>query len=239
MAKLSQTVPTQRVEIRPIPVELQDAAPRGGYSSPSMDGSKPGIFMINLRDMKSNPKFFLPTLVYHETTPGHHWQISLMMGLKDLPLLRRVAPFNAYTEGWALYAENLVEEMGLYEDDPFGNLGRLQAELFRAARLVVDTGLHHKRWTRERAIQYLTETTGVQESEAVIEIERYMIAPGQALGYKLGMLKILELRDRAKTKLGQRFDLAEFHDVILLGGAMPLQVLERRVDNWIAANSEA
>lgn len=238
MKKLSKTAPSQHIEIRPIPVELQDGAPPGMYMGASADASRPAIFMVNLRDMKANRKFFLPTLVYHETVPGHHWQISLAMGLKDLPLLRRVTAFTAYAEGWALYAEQLAAELGLYEDDPFGNLGRLQAELFRAARLVVDTGLHHKRWTREKAIQYLDEMTGQPESLTASEVERYMIAPGQALGYKLGMLKMLELRDRAKTQLGKRFDLAEFHDIILLGGAMPLMVLERRVNNWIATTKD-
>lgn len=237
MVNVSKTVPLQGVEVRPMPVDLQDSGPKGIYWQPSVDGTKPGIFMINLRDMKVNAKFSLPTLLYHETIPGHHWQVSLAMGLRDLPLLRQLTGSNAYAEGWALYAEHLAEELGLYEHDPFGNLGRLQEELFRAARLVVDTGLHHKRWTREKAIRCMSDITGVAESRVAVEIERYMAIPGQALGYKLGMLKILGLRDRAKRQLGRRFDLAEFHDVILLGGAVPLPLLERRVNQWVASRN--
>jgi len=237
MARLFKTQSQCTVEIRPTPVERQETAAFGEYMQPPTDGSRPGVFYINLRDIKLHPKFSLKTLTYHELNPGHHWQITLGYMQKDMPLLARISPFNGFCEGWALYAEKLAEEMRLYENDPFGNLGRLQAELLRAARLVVDTGLHHKRWTREQSIKYLMETVGTLESGAVVETERYMAYPGQALGYKLGMLKMLELRARAKTQLGQRFDLAEFHDVILLGGAMPLDVLENKIDRWIARRS--
>jgi len=150
-----------------------------------------------------------------------------------LPFLRRVAPYNAYTEGWALYAEKVAEELGMYENDPFGNLGRLQAEMFRAVRLVVDTGIHYKRWTREQAISYMAEETGSAESEVIAEIERYMTWPGQALGYKLGMLKILSLRAHAQKILAENFELSAFHDVVLLGGAVPMTVLDRNVNLWI------
>lgn len=233
MAPVFQTKPSYQVEVRSFPVEIQDGAPGGQYSPPSVDGSKPGIYWINLRDMKANPTFSLKTLTYHEANPGHHWQASLNMDQTSLPFLRRIAPYNAYAEGWALYSEKVASELGLYENDPFGDLGRLQAELFRAVRLVVDTGMHHKRWTREQAISYMSEKTGSAESDVIAEIERYITWPGQALGYKLGMLKILSLREHAKAELGEQFDLSAFHDVVLLGGAVPMAVLERNVNNWV------
>lgn len=233
MAPVFKTTPSYQVQVKAFPVEVQDGAPGGQYTSPAVDGSKPGIYWINLRDMKANPKFGLKTLTYHEANPGHHWQIALNLDQAELPFLRRIAPYNAYTEGWALYSEQVAFELGLYKDDPFGNLGRLQAELFRAVRLVVDTGLHDKRWTREQAISYMSEQTGTAESDVIAEIERYMAWPGQALGYKLGMLKILNLRAQAKARLGKDFDLAEFHDVVLLNGAVPMEVLTRNVNHWL------
>ena len=236
MAPVFKTKPSYQVEVKAFPVEIQDGAPGGQYSSPAIDGSKPGIYWINLRDMKANPKFGLKTLTYHEANPGHHWQIALNMEQEALPFLRRIAPYNAYTEGWALYSEKVAQELGMYENDPFGDLGRLQAELFRAVRLVVDTGMHHKKWTREQAITYMSDVTGTAESDVVAEIERYITWPGQALGYKLGMLKILSLRDEAKAALGERFDLSAFHDEVLLNGAVPMTVLDRNVKQWI--NSE-
>jgi len=229
------TKPPYPVEVRRIPVEIQDSAAGGQYSSPAMDGSKPGIYWINLRDIKANAKFDLKTLTYHEANPGHHWQVALNLAQEHLPLLRRVAPYNSYVEGWALYSELVAKEMGMYKDDPFGDLGRLKAELFRSVRLVVDTGLHAKKWTREQAISYMAETTGTTESDVVSEIERYMAWPGQALGYKLGMLKIVELRSYAKEQLGDKFDIKAFHDLVLLGGAVPMSVLDSKVKNWVAA----
>ena len=237
MAPVFKTTPSYQVEVKAFPVEVQDGAPGGQYTSPAVDGSKPGIYWINLRDMKANPKFGLKTLTYHEANPGHHWQISLNLDQAELPFLRRIAPYNAYTEGWALYSEQVAYELGIYENDPFGDLGRLQAELFRAVRLVVDTGLHDKRWTREQAISYMSEKTGTAESDVIAEIERYMAWPGQALGYKLGMLKILSLREQAKNRLGDKFDLAEFHDVVLLNGAVPMAVLARNVNHWLDSKS--
>lgn len=234
MPELFATTPPYPVEVRRIPVEIQDSAAGGQYSSPAMDGSKPGIYWINLRDIKANAKFDLKTLTYHEANPGHHWQVALNLAQEDLPLLRRVAPYNSYIEGWALYSELVAKEMGMYKDDPFGDLGRLKAELFRAVRLVVDTGLHAKKWTREQAIAYMAETTGTTESDVVSEIERYMAWPGQALGYKLGMLKIVELRAYAKEQLGDKFDIKAFHDLVLLGGAVPMSVLDTKVKNWVA-----
>ncbi|NVJ67146.1 MAG: DUF885 domain-containing protein [Gammaproteobacteria bacterium] len=229
------TKPPYDVEVRRIPVERQDGAPGGQYTNPSLDGSQPGIYWINLRDMKANPKFDLKTLTYHEANPGHHWQIALNMAQDDLPLLRRLAPYNAYVEGWALYSELVAWEIGMYENDPFGDLGRLKAELFRAVRLVVDTGLHAKKWSREDAIKYMAETTGTAQSDVVAEIERYMTWPGQALGYKLGMINLVNQRAKARKALGDKFDPKEFHDLILLGGAVPMSVLNDKIDKWIAS----
>ncbi len=231
--------PPYPVEVRRIPIEVQDSAAGGQYTSPAIDGSKPGIYWINLADMKANAKFDLKTLTYHEANPGHHWQIALNLAQAQLPLLRRIAPYNAYAEGWGLYAELVAFELGMYKNDAFGDLGRLKAELFRAVRLVVDTGLHAKKWTREQAIQYMAATTGTASSDVISEIERYMAWPGQALGYKLGMLKIVELRQQAKTALGDKFDIKAFHDTVLLGGAVPMQVLEARVKAYIKANGGA
>ncbi len=229
------TRPPYPVEVRRIPVEVQDSAAGGQYTSPAIDGSKPGIYWINLADIKANPKFDLKTLTYHEANPGHHWQIALNLAQEQLPLLRRIAPYNAYAEGWALYSEQVAYEMGMYKNDPFGDLGRLKAEVFRSVRLVVDTGLHAKRWSREQAIQYMASNTGSASSDVISEIERYMAWPGQALGYKLGMLKILELREYARKELGPQFDIKAFHDLVLLGGAVPMSVLDQRVKQWVAA----
>jgi len=232
------TKPPYAVEVRRIPIEVQDSAAGGQYTSPSLDGSKPGIYWINLADMKANSKFDLKTLTYHEANPGHHWQIALNLAQDQLPLLRRIAPYNAYAEGWGLYAELVAYEMGMYKDDPFGNLGRLKAELFRSVRLVVDTGMHAKQWTREQAVQYMAQTTGTASSDVISEIERYMAWPGQALGYKLGMLKIVELRELARTELGTQFDIRAFHDLVLLSGAVPMKVLEQKVRDWIVAQKQ-
>jgi len=227
------SVPPYPVEVKRIPIATQDSSAGGYYTPPALNGSVPGIYWINLKDTKTNPKFDLKSLTYHEAVPGHHWQIALNLAQEQLPLLRRIAPYNAYIEGWALYSEQVAYEMGLYKDDPFGNLGRLKAELFRAVRLVVDTGMHAKKWTREQAIEYMADTTGSEMADVVSEIERYMAWPGQALGYKLGMLKILSLREYAKSKLQIAFDIKKFHDVILLSGAVPMNVLDKNVKAWV------
>lgn len=232
------TTPPYDVEVRKFPKSREASAPGGMYNAPSIDGSQPGIYWINLRDIKANPKFELKTLTYHEANPGHHWQVALNLAQKDLPMLRRIAPYNAFVEGWALYSEWVAKEMGMYENDPFGDLGRLKAELFRAVRLVVDTGLHHKKWTREEAIKYMAENTGTVESDVVAEIERYMVWPGQALGYKMGMINMLKLRQKAKDALGDDFDIKAFHDLILLGGAVPMHILEAKIDRWISSQSK-
>ena len=226
------TRPKYAVEVRKIPKSREASAPGGMYTNPPIDGSAPGIYWINLRDIKANPKFDLKTLTYHEAIPGHHWQVALNLEQDSLPMLRRIAPYNAYVEGWALYSEKVAAEMGMYENDSFSDLGRLKAELFRAVRLVVDTGLHYKKWSREQAISYMATTTGTVESDVVAEIERYMVWPGQALGYKLGMINILKLRQEAQENRGSQFDIKAFHDLILLGGAVPMEVLNRKVKNW-------
>ena len=227
------TIPAQSVEVRRIPVYEQDSSPGGYYTSPALDGSRGGVYWINLKDTADWPKHSLKTLTYHEAVPGHHFQRSLEQSA-GLPLIRNMLGYSEFAEGWALYAEQVAAEMGMYEGDPFGNLGRLQSELFRAARLVVDTGLHHKQWTREQAIDYMQSVTGDTRASVTREIERYAVWPGQATSYKLGMLKINELREKAEAELGDKFDIREFHDEILMTGSMPLPVLERKVEDWIA-----
>ncbi|RCU51166.1 DUF885 domain-containing protein [Corallincola holothuriorum] len=228
--------PKAGMEVVRIPEFKEKTSPGAYYQQPAIDGSRPGRFFANLYDVKATPKYGMRTLAYHEGIPGHHFQIAIAMELEGMPFVRRMAPFTAYTEGWALYAEQLAWELG-FQDDPYDNIGRLGAELFRAVRLVVDTGIHHKRWTREQAIDYMLANTGMAESDVVAEIERYIVMPGQATAYKVGMIKILELRQRAQQQLGDRFDLRDFHDVVLKNGAVPLDILERLVDNYIAENS--
>lgn len=230
---LFSTLPPQKVEVKRIPKEVEAGAPGGYYYGPSLDGSRPGVFAINLKDMKAVPSFGLKTLTYHEAVPGHHFQIALNMLQTDIGLMRQNASFNAYIEGWALYSELVAYEMGMYENDPFGDLGRLQAEAYRAARLVVDTGLHYKKWTRHQAIEYFAQATGSAMSDVTSAIDRYIAWPGQALGYKLGMLKLVELRNMAQNALGKQFDIKAFHDVILLKGARPLAIVEADVQQWI------
>ncbi len=229
------TLPGQELEIVRVPEYSQDSAPGGYYNSPALDGSRPGRFYINLKDTADNPRWTLPTLFYHEAIPGHHFQISAAQLIKGVPVFRTVYPFSAYAEGWALYAERIAAtDMGLYKDDPLGDLGRLQAEMFRSVRLVVDTGMHAKHWSREQAIQYMVEKTGMTEAEVTREIERYVVSPGQACAYKSGQLAILRLRAEAERELGDKFDLRKFHELLLLDGGMPLGILERNVRNWIA-----
>ena len=174
--------------------------------------------------------------MYHEGSPGHHFQLSAAQLVENVPFLRKVSPFSSYAEGWALYSERIAaEDMGMYEDYPLGNLGRLQAEMFRAVRLVVDTGMHSKRWSRERAIDYMLNKTGMTEAEVTREIERYVVWPGQATAYKVGQIYMLRLRSMAEEELGDRFDIREFHEMILMNGAMPLEILEESVTSWISS----
>ena len=234
MPEYFRTIPPGKLEVQRIPEAAEKGSAGAYYEQPAMDGSRPGTFRANLRDLNEIPMWGMKTLSYHEGIPGHHFQIATAQGLKGLPLIRQQPIYTAYVEGWALYAERLAWEIGLYKDDPYGDLGRLQAEMFRAVRLVVDSGIHAKGWTREQAIDYMVKTTGMGESEVTSEIERYMALPGQALAYKIGQLKILELREKARTALGEKFNLKDFHTVVLENGAVPLTVLERLVDEWIA-----
>ena len=230
------TIPPQPLEIVRVAPEREDGSPGGYYSAPALDGSRPGRFYINQKSTEDNPRWKLPTLMIHEGAPGHHFQISASQLIEDVPFLRRLSPFTAFTEGWALYSERIGKtDMGLYDDDPLGDLGRLQAEMFRAVRLVVDTGLHARRWSREQAIDYMVTNTGLTEAEVTREIERYAVIPGQATAYKTGQLAILDARARAEAALGDRFDLREFHELVLMNGAMPLALLQEQVDVWTAA----
>ena len=224
--------PTADLEVRRVPEYREDTAFRAYYMRPAPDGSRPGVFFANLRSVDEHPRFAMPTLAHHEGVPGHHLQISRMQAMDDVPSFRRSLGLHAHAEGWALYAEYLAAEMGLL-DDPYDNLGRLQAELFRAVRLVVDTGLHHSRWSREKAIEYMLETTGMPESDVVAEVERYLVIPGQACAFKIGMMRMLAMRERAEQALGAVFDIRDFHRVILDNGAMPLDLLDGVVDQWI------
>jgi len=234
MPEYFSTLPPEKLSVVRVPIAAEKGSAGAYYNAAAMDGSRPGTFFANLRDLKEMPTWGMKTLAYHEGIPGHHFQIATAQGLKGLPLIRQQSIYTAYVEGWALYAERLGAEMGLYKDDPFGDLGRLQAEIFRAVRLVVDTGMHAKGWSREQAIAYMVNNTGMGESEVTTEIERYMALPGQACAYKVGQLKILALRDKAKTALGARFSLKDFHAVVLDSGAVPLTILEQLVDEWIA-----
>ena len=231
-----KTIPEAVVEVERVPEFKEKTSPGAYYQPAPMDNSQPGKFYANLYDIKATPTYGMRPLPSHEAVPGHHFQISIQREQEDLPFFRRIIPFPAFSEGWALYAERLAKEMGLLED-PYDDIGRLQAELFRAVRLVVDTGIHWARWSREEAIDYMLANTGMAESDVVAEIERYFIIPGQATAYKVGMTKILELRERAEGALGARFDIREFHDALLTGGSMPLDLLEARIDAWIAAES--
>ncbi len=227
-------LPDSKVEVRRIPVHEQDSSPGGYYTGPSLDGARPGVYWINLKNTADNPKHSLKSLTYHEAVPGHHFQTAYQRSIPNMPLIRNMLSYSEYGEGWGLYSEALAKEMGMYEGDPTGDLGRLQAEIFRAARLVVDTGLHHKRWTREQAIDYMVSVTGDSKTAISREVERYAVVPGQACAYKLGMLKIQELRAKAQADLGERFDIREFHDTVLSIGDSPLPVLEKAVSDWVA-----
>ena len=224
--------PKSKVEVRRIPKFKEKTAPGAYYNQPSMDGKRPGIFYANLRNVNDIPSFGMKTLAYHEAIPGHHYQLAIQLEMEDVPIFRRFSPFTAYIEGWALYAERVAAEYG-FHTNPYTDLGRLQAELFRAVRLVVDTGIHFKRWNRETAVDYMSNNTGMPILEVTAEIERYIVWPGQACAYKIGMNKILELREEAKLKLGPRFNIKEFHTVVLQNGAVPLSLLDRLVDNYI------
>ena len=237
MPEYFRTLPPTRLTVERVPVSAEKGSAGAYYQAAAMDGSRPGTYFANLRDMNELPNWTMKSVTYHEGIPGHHFQISVAQHIKDVPLIRQQTLYSSYAEGWALYAERLAAEIGMYKDDPWGDLGRLRDEMLRAVRLVADTGLHAKGWTREQAIAYEMAETGMPESEVVTEVERYMALPGQACAYKVGQLKILELRDKAKAALGDKFSLKDFHAVVLEDGAVPLTLLEKLVDEWIAAAS--
>jgi len=216
----------------------EESAGKAFYQQPSMDGKRPGTYYANLHNMKDMPKYQMEALAYHEGIPGHHMQIAIAQELGDMPKFRKFGRYTAYIEGWGLYTELLPKDIGLYQD-PYSDFGRLAMELWRACRLVVDTGIHAKKWTREQAIQYLADNTPNARTEAENSIERYIVMPSQATAYKIGMIKIVQLRDKAKTALGDKFDIREFHDVVLKNGAVPLDVLESLVDAYIKGKQSA
>ena len=233
LPELFAVLPRTAVEVRRVPPAIELGAPRGYAQFGSLDGTRPGAYYINLADTGIWPKWALPTLTYHESLPGHHLQGTLALEAQDTPLLHRTLLMNAFTEGWGLYAEQLADEIGMYRDFPLGRLGLLQSFLYRAVRIVVDTGMHWKDWSRERAVDYMEGAVGLARGAVESEIDRYCVWPGQACGYKIGHLEIVRLRAAAQAKLGARFDLRGFHDAVLKGGAMPLEVLARAVDDWM------
>jgi uncharacterized protein (DUF885 family) len=225
--------PKADYEVRLVEPFREASASSGQYQGPSLDGKRPGIFYVNAYDLKARPRWALEALSLHEAAPGHHFQISLQRELGDLPMFRRFSRDTAYLEGWGLYAEWLGYEMGIYKD-PVARFGALDAELWRAIRLVTDTGIHYKGWTRQQTLDYMFANSPAEQTRAVSEAERFAAIPGQALAYKIGQLKIIELRKRAEKALGKKFDVRAFHDEILKDGAIPLEVLEAKVDRWIA-----
>jgi uncharacterized protein (DUF885 family) len=231
-----KVLPKAGVIIKRIPKYTESGAPGGYYQNATLDGKRPGTYYINLRDTAELPSWTLPTLTYHEAIPGHHLQGSIAQET-NLPLLRRIGGYNAYVEGWALYAEQLAVEMGLYRNDPWGHIGQLHDAMLRGARLVIDSGLHAMRWRREKAITYYTDTLGDPDSAAISEVERYCVWPGQACGYMVGKIDILRLRAKAKAALGPRFDIRAFHNAVLSSGALPLAQLDKVIDGYIAATN--
>ena len=225
--------PVSPVEVRAVPEYSEKTAAGGYYQSPSLDGSRPGVFYANLYDIKQTPTFGMRTLTFHEAVPGHHFQIALNQENDKLTLYRKMGyRTSAFTEGWALYSEQLAVEVGMTKN-LYDELGVLQSEMFRANRLVVDTGMHYKRWTREEAMKYMKKTTGMSDTEVRVEIERYIVWPAQATSYKMGMLKILESRKKAEDALGEKFDIQKFHTIVLDQGIVPLFILEEIIDEWI------
>jgi uncharacterized protein (DUF885 family) len=230
--------PKGRLGIERIPAFKEATSPGAYYDPGAFDGSRPGHFYVNLRNPAETRRPDMRTLAYHEGIPGHHFQLTIQQEMKGVPFFRRVIPFTAYAEGWALYAEHLALESGFHQDE-YDSLGALGAELFRAVRLVVDTGIHRERWTRKQAIDYMVANTGMDTAAVVSEVERYIVMPGQACAYKVGQLEILALRERAKQRLGDRFDLKKFHDVVLTSGSLPLTLLDRVVNEWVDRELQA
>lgn len=228
------TKPKADIVVKAVEPFREKSAGKAFYNRPAADGSRPGIYYANLYDMESMPNYQMEALAYHEGIPGHHMQLAIQQELEEVPMFRKFGGYTAYTEGWGLYSEFIPKEMGFYED-PYSDFGRLAMELWRACRLVVDTGIHSKNWTREQGIKYYTENTPNAELDAVKMVERHIVMPGQATAYKIGMMKILELRQKAKNALDENFDIREFHEVVLSHGAIPLNVLEDFVDEYISS----
>jgi uncharacterized protein (DUF885 family) len=225
-------LPRAGLEVRAVEPFREATATGAFYNRPSLDGSRPGYYYVNLADMRDNPTYLMESLAYHEGAPGHHFQLALAQELDGLPMLQRLAYFSAYGEGWALYAERLGKDMGFFTD-PYNDFGRLAYEIFRAVRLVVDTGIHDQQWTRERAIDYMLANTPFTEGDITPEVERYIVWPAQAVSYKIGMITILDLRERARAQLGDRFSWGGFHDAVLTAGTLPLPILTERMEAWI------
>ena len=230
------TLPQYELRVQPVEAFREQSAGKAFYQSPAPDGSRPGIYYVNLYNLRDMSRNELEALAYHEANPGHHMQRAIQTGLTDLPPFRRFGGFTAYTEGWGLYSEELPKEMGFYTD-PYSDFGRLGMELWRACRLVVDTGIHDQRWSREEAIAYLQENTPNPEGDIRKAIERYIVYPGQATAYTIGKLKIMELRERARNAFGDDFDIRRYHELVLRNGPVPLSILEEQVDAWIAAEA--
>lgn len=237
LPRLFSSAPALDYEVREVEAFRAEGAAGASYQPPSPDGSRPGIFYINTFNLRAQPKFGMETLSLHEASPGHHFQQSLQLGLASLPRFRRFGgDYVAYVEGWALYAESLGPELGLFAD-PYQYYGRLSDEMLRAMRLVVDTGLHSRNWTRDQAIRYMKDNSSLADSDVRAEVDRYIANPGQALGYKIGEIRIRSLRTRAEDTLGDRFDVRAFHNEILRDGALPIDVLEAKMDRWLAATA--
>jgi len=233
------TKPKADIVVKAVEKFRESSAGKAFYNQPAPDGSRPGMFYVNLSNMRDNPTYELESLAHHEGIPGHHMQIAIAQELQGIPKFRKFGSrYTAYTEGWGLYSELTPKEIGMYQD-PYSDFGRLSLELWRAARLVVDTGIHAKRWTRQQAIDYLKQNTPNAETDCIDSINRYIVMPSQATAYKIGMMKILELREKAKKQLGDKFDLRQFHEVVITNGAVPLDVLEELVDRWVKARSGA